>query len=245
MVPGRTVLLARPHRAGRAPGRERHATVRVMYQPGHGRFSVPDPASELARLVADAPATLVTLGPDGLAASILPVLFDRGPDDGPLGTIRGHLARGNPQWRAFSTEVDALLIADGPDAYVSPGWYETKRRTGRDVPTWNYVTVHAHGPLVVHEEAAWLEDLVRRLSDRHEAARPHPWSVDDAPRDYVDAQLRAIVGVEVRLTRLEAKRKLSQNRVAEDVAGVVAGLAAGTPEERAVAAEMGRETPRR
>ncbi|MFN8623522.1 MAG: FMN-binding negative transcriptional regulator [Chloroflexota bacterium] len=215
-----------------------------MYQPGHGRFTVDDPAAELARLVETTPATLVTLGPDGLVASILPVLYDRGPDDGPLGTIRGHLARGNPQWRAFSGDVEALLIADGPDAYISPGWYETKRRTGRDVPTWNYVTVHARGPLVVHHDSAWLEDVVRRLSDRHEAGRAHPWSVDDAPRDYLESQLKAIAGVEIRLAALEAKRKLSQNRIAEDVAGVVAGLGAGTAEERAVAAEMGRETPR-
>jgi transcriptional regulator len=215
-----------------------------MYQPGHGRFAVDDPAAELARLVEAAPATLVTLSPDGLVASILPVLFDRGPDDGPLGTIRGHLARGNPQWRTSSGEVEALLIADGPDAYISPGWYATKRRTGRDVPTWNYVTVHARGPLLIHHDAAWLEDIVRRLSDRHEAGRAHPWSVDDAPRDYLESQLKAIAGVEIRLTGLEAKRKLSQNRLAEDVAGVVAGLGAGSPEEQAVAGEMGRESPR-
>lgn len=215
-----------------------------MYQPGHGRFAVDDPAAELATLASRVPATLVTLGPDGLAASILPVLFDRGPGDGPLGTIRGHLARGNPQWRAFSGDVEALVILDGPDAYITPGWYETKRRTGKDVPTWNYVTVHARGPLVTRDDAAWLEDVVRRLSDRHEAGRTHPWSVDDAPRDYVDAQLRAIVGVEVAITRLDAKRKLSQNRIAEDMAGVVAGLTGGTATEQAVAAEMGRETPR-
>ena len=114
-----------------------------------------------------------------------------------------------------AAEVEPLILVDGPDAYVSPGWYETKRRTGKDVPTWNYVTVHAHGTLTLHHDAAWLEDVVRRLSDRHEAGRSHPWSVDDAPRDYIDAQLRAIVGVELRLTRLDAKRKLSQNRIAD------------------------------
>jgi transcriptional regulator len=215
-----------------------------MYQPGHGRFAVEDPASQLAPLAGVVPATLVTLGPDGLVASILPVLFDRGPDDGPLGTVRGHLARGNPQWRSFSVDVDALVILDGPEAYISPGWYETKRRTGKDVPTWNYVTVHAHGPLVVRDEVAWLEDVVRRLSDRHEAGRAHPWSVDDAPREYIDTQLRAIVGVELRVARLEAKRKLSQNRIAEDTAGVVAGLSGGTAADQAVAVEMGRERPR-
>ena len=215
-----------------------------MYQPGHGRFAVEDPAAELSALAAVVPATLVTLGPDGLAASILPVLFDRGPDDGPLGTIRGHLARGNPQWRAFSADVEALVILDGPEAYITPGWYETKRRTGKDVPTWNYVTVHARGTLTIRDDAVWLEDVVRRLSDRHETGRPHPWSVDDAPREYIDGQLRAIVGVEVRITRLDAKRKLSQNRITDDFDGVAAGLGAGTAAEQAVAAEMARESHR-
>jgi len=215
-----------------------------MYQPGHGRFAVDDPATQLEALVMTVPGTLVTLGPDGLTASILPLLFDRGLADGPQGTLRGHLARGNPQWRAFSAEVEPLILVDGPDAYISPGWYETKRRTGKDVPSWNYVTVHARGTLTLHHDAAWLEDLVRRLTVRHEAGRAHPWSVDDAPRAYVDTQLRAIVGVELRLTRLEAKRKLSQNRIPEDAAGVVEGLDAGTAEERAVAAEMVREASR-
>ncbi len=215
---------------------------RSMYQPSHGRFLVDDPSAELARLAAVVPATLVTLGADGLRASILPMLFD--PAVGPHGVLRGHLGRGNPQWRDASATVEALAILDGPDAYITPGWYETKRRTGRDVPTWNYVTVHAHGTLAIHHEADWLEANVRGLSDRHEAGQPHPWSVDDAPRDYIEGQLRAIVGLELRITRLEAKRKLSQNRIAEDVAGVVAGLAAGSPREQAVAIEMRRESPR-
>jgi len=214
-----------------------------MYQPGHGRFAVDDPAAEIARLVTVRPVTLVTLGADGLRASVLPMLFH--PDAGPRGALRGHLARPNPQWRDPSPAVEALAIVDGPDAYVTPGWYETKRRTGRDVPTWNYVTVHAHGPLTIHDDPAWLEANVRGLSDRHEAARAHPWSVDDAPRDYLDGQLRAIMGVELRITRLEAKRKLSQNRIEEDFAGVVAGLGDGTPREQAVAVEMAEETPRR
>jgi len=214
-----------------------------MYQPGHGRFAVDDPAAELARLVTVRPVTLVTLGAEGLRASVLPMLFHA--DAGPHGALRGHLARPNPQWRDLSPAVEALAIVDGPDAYVTPGWYETKRRTGRDVPTWNYVTVHAHGPLTIHDDPAWLEANVRGLSDRHEAARAHPWSVDDAPRDYLDGQLRAIMGVELRVTRLEAKRKLSQNRVEEDFAGVVAGLGDGTPRDQAVAVEMAEEAPRR
>jgi transcriptional regulator len=213
-----------------------------MYQPGHGRSVVADPAAELARLIRTEPATLVTLGPDGLEATILPVLFDAG--DGPLGTIRGHVARPNPQWRGPATDVEALVLIDGPEGYISPAWYENKRRTGRDVPTWNYVAVQARGPLIIHEDAAWLEDCVRRLTDRHEAGRAHPWSIDDAPRDYLEGQLRAIVGLEVRITRLEAKRKLSQNRVAADFEGARAGLRDGSPDEVALEAEMALESPR-
>lgn len=215
-----------------------------MYQPhGHGRFTVDDPAAQLDALVRTVPGTLVTLGPDGLAASHPFAALTAVP-----GWPLGHAARPpgarQPQWRR-SPLVAPLILVDGPDAYISPGWYETKRRTGKDVPTWNCVTVHAHGTLTLHHDAAWLEEaVVRRLSDRHEAGRPHPWSVDDAPRDYLDSQLRAIVGVELRLTRLDAKRKLSQNRIGEDAAGVIAGLGAGTAEEQAVAAEMTSETRR-
>jgi transcriptional regulator len=216
-----------------------------MYQPAHGRFAVADPAGLLAELATHVPATLVTVGPDGLRASILPLLFD--PDEGALGTLRGHLARPNPQVRdvAAGLGAEALVIFNGPEAYVSPAWYEEKRRTGKVVPTWNYVTVLAHGSLVAHPEPEWLLAHVRRLVDRHEAQRDEPWSVDDAPDGYVETQVRAIVGLELRISRLEAKRKLSQNRSAEDVAGVIEGLEAGTPSGRAVAAEMGEESAAR
>lgn len=207
-----------------------------MYQPAHRRFEVDDPAALLAALVRTRPATLVTLGGDGLRATILPLLFD--PADGPFGTLRGHVARGNPQWRDLAPDVEALAIVDGPEAYVTPSWYEEKRQTGKVVPTWNYVTVQARGPLTVHHEPAWLLDHVRHLVERHEAGRPDPWSVDDAPIDYVEGQARAIVGIELRISRLEAKRKLSQNRSAADVLGVIAGLAEGTDREREVARAM-------
>jgi transcriptional regulator len=170
------------------------------------------------------------------------MLFD--PEDGPSGTLRGHLARANPQWREIDPSVEALAIFDGPDAYVSPAWYEEKRLTGKVVPTWNYVTVLAHGPVTLHHEPEWLLPHVRRLVERHEAARTEPWSLDDAPEAYVETQVRAIVGLELRITRLEAKRKLTQNRSEADFEGTIAGLAAGSPRERAVAAEMRRETPR-
>ena len=209
-----------------------------MYQPSHGGFAVRDPAALLGELSAGVSATLVTVSGGRLAATILPMLYDRG--DGPLGTLRGHLARENPQWRDLDPGVDALALFDGPEAYVSPRHYPSTRASGRHVPTWNYVTVQAAGPLTVLEDAAWLREVVGRLTDRHEAGAPRPWSADSAPPDYLRGQLRAIVGVELRVGRLEAKRKLSQNRDPRDAAEVIASLAAGTPEERAVAEEMAR-----
>jgi transcriptional regulator len=210
-----------------------------VYQPAHGRFRVAEPTRLLLELAASRPATLVTVGPDGLRASILPMLFD--PDDGPHGTLRGHLARANSQWRDLQPDSEVLAIFDGADAYVSPAWYEEKRRTGKVVPTWNYTTVLVHGSVHLHHEPDWLLDNVRSLVDRHEAAREDPWSIDDAPDGYVETQARAIVGVELRITRLEAKRKLSQNRHADDVDGVTAGLGDGTPRDRAVADDMRNE----
>ena len=215
-----------------------------MYQPAHGKFEVEDPAALLAELCAVVPATLVTYGPDGFRASILPMLFD--PDDGPHGILRGHLARGNPQWREIEASLEArgdgageaLAIFDGPDAYISPAWYEEKRLTGKVVPTWNYVTVQAHGTITTIHEPDWLIPHVGRLVARHEGGRPHPWALTDAPEDYIRTQARAIVGLELRITRLEAKAKLSQNRSDADIEGAIEGLAAGTPPERAVAEAM-------
>jgi transcriptional regulator len=121
---------------------------------------------------------------------------------------------------------EALVIVRGPDAYVSPGWHASKAEHGRVVPTWNYVTAHVHGRLVVHDDPGWVETLVRRLTDQHEAHSAQPWSVDDAPAAFVAGQLRAIVGVELVISRVEAKAKLSQNRPGADIDGVVAGLEA-------------------
>jgi transcriptional regulator len=209
-----------------------------MYQPAHRKFEVVDPAELLTELCAIVPATLVTHGPNGFRASILPMLFDA--EDGPSGTLRGHLARGNPQWREMEEGTEALAIFDGPDAYVSPAWYEEKRLTGKVVPTWNYVTVQAHGTITLRHELEWLIPHVGQLVERHEAARPDPWALADAPADYVATQARAIVGLELRITHLEAKAKLSQNRSTADVDGAIEGLASGTPEERAVADAMRR-----
>ena len=141
------------------------------------------------------------------------------------------MARNNDQWRKPALG-ESLAIVRGPDAYVSPSWYAAKAEHGRVVPTWNYVTAHVYGRLVVHDDPDWVEDVVRRLTAKHEAARltapgqPPAWSVDDAPRAFIEGQLRAIVGLELQITRIEAKAKLSQNRPVADIAGVVAGLSA-------------------
>lgn len=210
-----------------------------MYQPAHGRFRVEDPSALLAELSAVAPATLVTVGDEGFATSVLPMLHD--PAEGRHGTLRGHLARPNAQWAAASAggpASRAIAIFHGPEAYVSPSLYEEKERTGRVVPTWNYVVVVAHGTLVAHDDPAWLEAHVRALVDRHEAGRQEPWSIDDAPDGYIRGQARGIVGLELRIERIEAKRKLSQNRAAADVDRVAEAFASGSPTERAVADAM-------
>lgn len=209
-----------------------------MYQPSHHAFEVADPAALLAEVVIDHPATLVSVGGTGFEVSILPMVYRPGP--GPDASLLGHLARPNPQWRSFETETPALAIFNGPDAYVSPAWYPEKRRTGKVVPTWNYVTLVAHGLVTVHHDPEWLLAHLRTLVDRHEGSRATPWSIDDAPAGYIEGQARAIVGLEFRITRLEAKRKLSQNRRPEDVEGVIAGLEDGSASERAVAEEMSR-----
>ena len=187
-----------------------------MYVPAH--FAAPDEA--LAQLLAAPGAVdLVSSTPSGLTATTLPMLYDAG-----AGTLTGHLARTNVQWRDSVGEV--LVIVRGPDAYVSPSWYASKAEHGRVVPTWDYVVAHVHGELVVHEDAEWLAAHVAGLTDAHETGRAEPWAVSDAPERFVAGQLRAIVGVEVRVTRVEAKWKMSQNRPVADVDGVVAGLIA-------------------
>jgi transcriptional regulator len=163
---------------------------------------------------------------------MLPFIYD--PGAGQRGALLGHLARNNDQWQA-PVLGEALVIVRGPDAYVSPSWYASKAEHGKVVPTWNYVTAHVYGRLVVHDDPAWVEDIVRRLTAKHEADNPRPWSVDDAPRPFVAGQLRAIVGVEVVISRIEAKAKLSQNRPAADVDGVISGLRARGDDRSAAA----------
>jgi transcriptional regulator len=205
-----------------------------MYVPAH--FAADDEVlGELLRN--HGAADLVTLTDDGLVATMLPFVYV--PEAGEHGALHGHVARNNEQWK-LPARGESLVIVRGPDAYISPAWYASKAEHGRVVPTWNYVTAHVYGHLLVHDDAEWTEDLVRRLTGKHEAGREHPWAVDDAPRAYIEGQLRAIVGVELQITRVEAKAKLSQNRPAADIDGVVAGLRARGDTASAEAVERAR-----
>jgi transcriptional regulator len=164
--------------------------------------------------------TLVTNTADGLIASHVPVLLDSEP--APNGTLIGHLARPNPQARGAIGE--ALAIFQGPEAYITPSWYATKRETGKVVPTWNYVAIHAYGSIEFFNNRERLLDVVTRLTERQETRRAEPWAVSDAPADFIDVMLKGIIGFAMPITRLEGKWKMSQNRPAEDRAGVVSGL---------------------
>jgi transcriptional regulator len=168
-------------------------------------------------------ANLVTSTADGPLATPLPLLLDE--SEGPHGTLYGHVAKANPQWR-MPAIGEALAIFMGPEAYVTPSWYVTKQETGKVVPTWNYIAVHAYGPVEFFQDPERLLDVVTRLTNRHEKPRADPWTVDDAPADFIAAQLRGIVGVRIPVTRFEGKRKMSQNRPIGDRLGVAAGLAA-------------------
>src|SRR5215469_15589183 len=205
-----------------------------MYVPGH--FAA-DEAQVAELLHNHGAADLVTLTEQGLVATMLPFIYV--PEAGEHGALHGHVARNNTQWK-LPALGDSLVIVRGPDAYISPSWYASKAEHGRVVPTWNYVTAHVYGELIVHDDPAWTEDLVRRLTAKHEAGSAHPWSVDDAPPEYIAGQLRAIVGIELAITRIEAKAKLSQNRPEVDVDGVIEGLRARGDARSADAVEQAR-----
>jgi transcriptional regulator len=174
-------------------------------------------------------ATLVTLTADGLIASHVPMLLN--PEPAPYGTLLGHVARPNPQARGAVAGVQALAIFQGPDAYVTPSWYATKHENGKVVPTWNYVAIHAYGPIEFFDAPDRLRAIVTRLTERQEAGRAEPWAVSDAPADYIDGMLKGIVGFALPIARLEGKWKMSQNRPAQDRAGVIAGLEAQGQED--------------
>ena len=183
---------------------------------------------------------LVTHASQGLHASHVPLLLD--PDEGPYGTLYGHLARANPHGKALAQGTETLVIFAGEQAYISPSFYPSKAEHGKTVPTWNYLAVHAYGTAEVFDDAERLLALVSSLSSKHEAGRPAPWAVSDAPGDYIDSMLKAIVGFRLPITRLEGKRKLSQNRDAADQAGVRQGLLANSnPQDHALAHLMVKE----
>lgn len=209
-------------------------TLASVYRPRHFAEDRPDVVSDLINRVGF--GHLVISNDGDFGSSPIPLLVDEA-DDGAVSRLRGHVARANPLWRAAPCPV--LVIVPGVDDYISPSWYATKQEHGRVVPTWNYDVVHVHGQLVAHDDPTWTEHLVRELTAHHETDRPQPWAVDDAPAPFVTAQVKAIVGIEIVVERIDAKRKLSQNRDAADRAGVVDGLhATGTPRARAVAAAM-------
>jgi transcriptional regulator len=194
-----------------------------MYLPPH--FKVEDRQVLHEAMRAHPFATLVTNGADGPFASHLPFLLDA--DDGEFGTLVGHVAKANPHARApDGDEGPALVIFHGPQAYVSPAWYPSKREHGKVVPTWNYVAIHAYARIERFDDPVRLRALVSRLTDRHEASRADRWKVDDAPEAFIQTQLKAIVGLSLRIDRLEGKVKLSQNRPEADRVGVVEGLSA-------------------
>ncbi|MER8487868.1 FMN-binding negative transcriptional regulator [Mesorhizobium australicum] len=201
-----------------------------MYTPP--AFRDDDKDSLLATIRAARLANLVTATADGPLATPLPLFLDE--TEGEHGVIHGHLAKANPQWRVPAIG-DGLAIFMGPDAYVTPAWYASKQETGKVVPTWNYAAVHAYGPVEFFEDADRLLEVVTRLTNLHEGARAAPWAVSDAPADFIQSQLRGIVGLRMPVVRLEGKRKMSQNRNASDRAGVASGLAASErPSDREV-----------
>jgi transcriptional regulator len=199
-------------------------------------FTVTDPDVIDAMMGRARLACLITSGQDGLFASHLPLLHDKA-----RGVLAGHLARANPH-RDLEVGGEALVIFQGPSAYVSPNWYPSKAEGGRVVPTWNYEAVHVYGEIVWRDDPAWLRANVSGLSDRFEADQPHPWALSDAPDAYIDRMLDGIVGLEIRIGRIEAKRKLSQNRSDADRRGVIAGLSTSPrANERDVAALMAED----
>lgn len=181
-------------------------------------------------------ADLITMTARGLVATALPFEYDSA--EGEYGTLIGHVARANPHWQE-KVFGEAMVIVRGPDAYITPSWYPTKAQHHRVVPTWNYITAHIYGELVVHDDAKWTEKQIRRLTDRHEAGNADPWSIDQAPAEFIETLLQAVVGVEVLISRIEAKFKLSQNQSAENIEGVIGGLSARSHNgDQAMAAAM-------
>ncbi len=193
-----------------------------MYLPEAFAETRPDVVA--AFLTSHPMAQLVTMTADGLMATPLPMMYEPSVDG--LGSLVGHVARANTQWSQSGPAIEALAIFTASNAYVSPNWYPSKGEHGKVVPTWNYESVHVRGAFVVHDETEWKRALVTRLTERHESSFAAPWAVADAPPEYIESMLKAIVGVEVQVTSIQAKRKLSQNKSDADIAGVIDGLSA-------------------
>ena len=208
-----------------------------MYLPSHFEETRIDVLQELVRQYPL--GSLVTLGAKGLNANHIPFELDAAP--APYGTLRGHVARANPVWRDYDPAFEALVIFHGPQVYISPSWYETKKETGEVVPTYNYAVVHAYGRLRIVEDRAWLRGLVARLTERFEGGRAAPWQVSDAPQDFIDKQLGAIVGIEIEVSKMLGKWKASQNRPATDRAGVAEALGAAADADSLAMAQMIKE----
>ena len=213
----------------------------LMYQPPHHREDRLEVQHALIR--AHPFGTLVTIGAAGLSANSIPFVLS---DGGSRGVLQGHVARANPQWRDFDERVDALVIFQGPERYITPSWYATKRETGKVVPTWNYVLVQARGPMRIVEDRDWLARQIEALTRQMETARSEPWAVADAPKDFVQSQVKGgIVGIEIPIRAIEGKWKVSQNRPSADRAGVVDGLRADGDEASVAMAELVEDGRRR
>jgi transcriptional regulator len=203
-----------------------------MYQPPH--FREDRLAVQHALIREHSLGLLITAGPSGLQANYVPFVIDA--DACEHGTLRGHVARANPQWQELAAVGECLVVFQGAQTYISPSLYPTKHEHGKVVPTWNYITVHAWGRPRVMDDAIWLRRQVEDLTAHNEGSRPAPWAVSDAPEPFVAAQLKAIVGIEIPIARIEGKWKVSQNRPAVDQAGVVAGLRGGSGDAEIMAA---------
>ena len=191
-----------------------------MYNPAVFREARPE---VLQAAIAKYPlATLITVGSKGIDATHLPLLYRQ--IDGDTAVLRGHFARANSQWKEYLSDMEALAIFGGTQHYVTPVWYPSKREHGKVVPTWNYITVQVRGKLTFFEDAEWLRANVTALTEAQELASDHPWRVSDAPADFIEKQLGAIVGVELAIRQIEGKWKLSQNRTPSDQDGVIEGL---------------------
>ncbi len=195
-----------------------------MYIPPH--FAITDPAA-LHRIVREHPlGMLVTHGEHGLDADHIPFELDAGSGpEGTLGTLRAHVARNNPVWLRCPTGTPAMVVFRGAEGFISPSWYPSKHEAHRQVPTWNYEVVHAHGTLTIHDDERYVRGLVARLTRHHEAAEPRPWKMSDSAPEFIDTLLRSIVGIEITLTALVGKSKLSQNKEERDRMGAADALA--------------------